>query len=405
MSNAKKALFFALMLVFGLTAVEFLFYATGRVLEAKYWMWRVPGPPQGATEALTYAEYLQRRDPVVGWPYPLQYGKDLDTNGALRNPYFPRGPEGKSCVSLYGDSFTQGGDASAPERNWGNVLSRRLGCYVANFGVGGYGTDQAYLRFRENSRDTSPLVILGVHPADVARNLTRIRDLENRQKWFALKPRFILDAEGNLVLIPIPDLTEQQYQQVIGERSGRFVLDHEALQPGGPAGVVQLEFPYSVAVVKDMLSFYGFRSRLFRYPEWMELLERGHPLHGLEITVKITQAWVDLARQQGRTPLVLLLPHPADFAYFERKAAWPYHTLVEDYRRSGIAAIDFGPWLISRARRQGVPVVRYFGATHHYNDEGNALVAEFVYSELLQRGLADTDGSFHWPVPEPVGTR
>lgn len=405
MSNAKKALFFALMLVFGLTTVELLFYATGRVLEARYWMWRVPGPPQGATEALSYEEYLQRRDPIVGWPYPLQYGKDLDTNGAQRNPYFPHGPEERSCVSLYGDSFTQGGDTSSPARNWGNVLSEQLGCYVANFGVGGYGTDQAYLRFRENSRDTSPVVILGIHPADVARNLTRIRDLENRQKWFALKPRFILDDAGNLVLIPIPDLTEPQYQQVIGERSGRLVLDHEALQPGGPAGVVQLEFPYSVAVVKNMLSFYGFRSRLFRYPEWMELLERGHPLQGLEITVKITQAWVELAREQGKTPLVLLLPHPADFAYFERKAVWPYHTLTEEYRRSGIAVIDFGPFLISRAKRQGVAVASYFGATRHYNDAGNALVAEVVDAGLQQRGFAGNDGAFHWPVPQSAGMR
>jgi hypothetical protein len=183
------------------------------------------------------------------------------------------------------------------------------------------------------------------------------------------------------------------------------VLDHEDLQPGGPAGVVQLEFPYSVAVVKNMLSFYGFRSRLFHYPEWMELLERGYPLHGLEITVKITQAWVDLATEQGRTPLVLLLPHPADFAYFERKAVWPYHTLAEDYRRSGMAAIDFGPFLISQAKRQGVAVARYFGATRHYNDEGNALVAEFVYQELLQRGLAGSDGAFRWPVAEPAGRR
>jgi hypothetical protein len=178
MSNTKKGLFFALMLVFVLAGVELLSYATGKVLEAKWWMWRVPGPPEGAKQVLSYQEYLKRRDPVVGWPYPMQYGKDLDTNGAQRNPYFPHGSEGRSCVSLYGDSFTQGGDTSSRERNWGNVLSKRLGCYVANFGMGGYGTDQAYLRFRENSGDSSPVVIFGLHPADVARNLTRVRDLE-----------------------------------------------------------------------------------------------------------------------------------------------------------------------------------------------------------------------------------
>jgi len=405
MSNTKKGLFFALMLVLLLASAELLFYATGRVLEAKWLMWGVPGPPEGATQVITYQEYLKRRDPVLGWPYPMQYGKDLDTNGAQRNPFFPHGPEGRSCVSLYGDSFTRGGDTSSPERNWGNVLSKRLGCYVANFGVGGYGTDQAYLRFRENSRDTSPVVIFGIHPADVARNLTRVRDLENRQKWFALKPRFVVDDGGRLVLIPIPDLTENQYEQVIGERPGRFILEQEDLAPGGPAGVVNLEFPYSVSVVKNMLRYYGFRSRLLGYPEWMELLERGHPLHGLEITSKITQAWVDLAKERGRIPLVLMLPHPADFAYFKKKAEWPYHTLTEDIRRSGIAEIDFGPFLLSRVEARGGNLAGYFGATRHYNDEGNALVAEFVYGELLKRGSAGADASFPQPVPGQVGMR
>jgi hypothetical protein len=217
-----------------------------------------------------------------------------------------------------------------------------------------------------------------------------------------LKPRFVVDGEGKLLLIPIPDLTEEQYQQVIGERPGGFILDHEALQPGGPAGVVKLEFPYSISVVKDMLRFYGFRSRLFRYPEWMELLERGHPLHGLEITVKITQAWVDLAKGRGRIPLVLILPHPSDVAYFEKKAVWPYHTLTEEYRRSGMDVIDFGPFLISRA---GAGFARYFGPTRHYNDEGNALVAEFVYGELLKRGLAGSDDSVDNAVQERIKQR
>jgi len=36
MSNTKKGLFFALMLVFLLASAELLFYSTGRVLEAKW---------------------------------------------------------------------------------------------------------------------------------------------------------------------------------------------------------------------------------------------------------------------------------------------------------------------------------------------------------------------------------
>ena len=92
-----------------------------------------------------FDHYLQRRDPKLGWPLPAHIGaKDFDASGARPSPTFPK--PGRECVALYGNSFTYGeevGDADA----WGNVLSGMLGCRVANYGVGAYGTDQALLRF------------------------------------------------------------------------------------------------------------------------------------------------------------------------------------------------------------------------------------------------------------------
>jgi hypothetical protein len=269
--------------------------------------------------------------------------------------------------------------------NWGNVLAGKLGCYVANFGMGGYGTDQAYLRFRENRDDRASAVVLGLHPADVTRNLTRIRDLENGERWYALKPRFILDAQGRLTLVPIPELTEEEYSRVLGELGEPLVLEHENLQPGGPAGAVELRFPYTASVLRNMIGFYGFRSRLFRYPEYMGFLERGHPLQGLEITVSIAREFVDLGKQRGKEALVVILPHPSDFEYQRRNGVWPYHALAEDCARLGLPIVDFGPYLLSAAAEQGRDLEQFFGPTTHYNDDGNALVAEFVFDQLRTR--------------------
>jgi len=61
---------------------------------------------------------------------------------------------------LYGDSFTEGSGVD-PEHAWSNVLSQLLHCRVANFGVSGYGTDQAYMRFLNNQRDPARVVVLG----------------------------------------------------------------------------------------------------------------------------------------------------------------------------------------------------------------------------------------------------
>jgi hypothetical protein len=114
------------MLVLTLALLEGGSYVAGKLLQSKWAMWRPAGEARGATNPITYAQYLQRRDPVVGWPYPMQYGADLAENGAQRNPFYPDGPRTGACVSLYGDSFTQGGDTSSPEKNWGDRKSTRL---------------------------------------------------------------------------------------------------------------------------------------------------------------------------------------------------------------------------------------------------------------------------------------
>src|SRR5712692_4343208 len=105
--KSRNAVFFVLMLVFTLAVFEGLFFFAGKLLQSKWGMWKVPGGPTAARSPLSYDEYLKRRDPVLGWPYPSQYGADLDVNGAQRNRHFPNGPKGGSCVSLYGDSFTK----------------------------------------------------------------------------------------------------------------------------------------------------------------------------------------------------------------------------------------------------------------------------------------------------------
>lgn len=373
------------MVVMLFVVFEGMFFATGKLLQKEWAMWR---PPATDTRVrYTYAQYREKRDQVLGWPFPKEYGQDLDVNGAQRNPYFPSAGQQSSCVSLYGDSFTKGGDTSSSVKNWGNVLSHLSSCYVANFGVGGYGTDQAYLRFEGNRGDPSPVVILGFHTDDVLRNLTRIRDLVNYERWYALKPRFVLDAQRELQLVPIPDLTEEQYLRATGIAGDLLPLKDENFQPGGPGGVVRLEFPFMVSVTKNMLRFYGFRSRVLHEPEWMNFLAPGHPLHGLEMAVGITRKFTDVAHQRAKTPLVVLLPHWLDFAYFQSHGAWPYQTVLDAYTQGSIPYIDFGPYLLASAKKERKTFENYFGASRHYNDEGNALVAQFVHDWLVAQAL------------------
>ena len=79
------------------------------------------------------------------------------STGARFSPAYPE--PGNECVTLYGDSFTYGVGVRE-EYAWGNTLAERLRCRVGNFGVGGYGTDQALLRFMHNPNDPSSVAVL-----------------------------------------------------------------------------------------------------------------------------------------------------------------------------------------------------------------------------------------------------
>ena len=118
-----------------------------------------------------YGAYLRDRDPLLGWPYPSSLNqRQRDASGSRLIPAFPDPREHQVCVSVYGDSFTWGAEVD-DEHASGNVLSRRLGCRVANSGVNGYGTDQAYLRFRSKVEDEAEIVILSHFSVLIMRNV------------------------------------------------------------------------------------------------------------------------------------------------------------------------------------------------------------------------------------------
>jgi hypothetical protein len=72
--------------------------------------------------------------------------------------------------------------------------------------VPAFGVDQSFLRFRENIDFKSELIILGIYPDDIERNLTQNYSLiaDNFIDIFTFKPKFIINEKNDLELIKIP---------------------------------------------------------------------------------------------------------------------------------------------------------------------------------------------------------
>ena len=136
-------------------------------------------------------------DDELGWPLPSEATTLLrDASGAKFNPDFSAAET--ACVSAYGDSFVWGNDIP-PRDGWVEQLARKLGCRISNYGVSGYGVDQAFLRFRRTVNDRAPTVILGIYPEAVLRNVNQYRALIGYPTHPAyLKGRFVIDDGGSL---------------------------------------------------------------------------------------------------------------------------------------------------------------------------------------------------------------
>ncbi len=352
-------------------------YAAGRILQSKWCMYGVPRVPAGRIQT-TYEDYLRRRDPELGWPLPEQMGSALFTKaGARPSPAFPDTTPETSEIALYGDSFTQSPNPDA--ETWGNVLAVLSGRRVSNYGQGGYGTDQAFLRYRRNTADRSRFVVLAQVAEDIVRNLTRDRDLVTYDMYFAYKPRFVLDAGGALLVVPIPKLSEEEHRRLIGLDDPPLPLEHESFLPGGPAGATLLRFPFTLAILENF-GDYRLRARLARRPPYAEFYAPGHPLRSLEITASIFEAFAAEARARGQVPLAILFPNRSDLERLRASKESYYAPLARELETRKVGFLDFGPKLEELFR--GRPMEEIYDSTGHFRAETDRRLAEFVLAKL-----------------------
>jgi hypothetical protein len=333
-----------------------------------------------------YERYLATRDPVLGWPGPARLREPpYDAAGSRPVPAYPDPAAAPTMVSLYGDSMTESlevGDEDA----WGNQLARLLGARVANYGVSGYGTDQAYLRFLANEQDHAPVVVLNHFSDGVLRNVNRWRYLisTSPQSRLTFKPRFLADGEG-LDPVPLPALSYDAYVACV--RDGARCLEHEYFLPDdGASGIQSMRFPFLMTLLRlpDGLIF---GSRLRGEPRHADVYRPDHPSAALRVTRLLLRDFVAAARARGRTPVVTIIPDGKDLEYFRAHGAWTYQPLVDALRaQDGIAVLNFGPGILARlGERSPCEVVNR--CYDHFNAEGYRMLAEIAFEHLRALGL------------------
>jgi hypothetical protein len=291
-------------------------------------------------------------DAELGWcPRPGTSGGEsvYDWAGARvgRAPLPRERSAGVRRAVAVGCSFTRGDEVSGGEA-WPAALDELLpGLEVANLGVGGYGSDQALLRFR---RDGAPLapdeVWLGLVPAVSPRNVTVYWPaFAHWTHSVATKPRFALEPSGELVLVPNPARDLPQVCALVREQ--RAFL---AALGARDAWVRRAPLAYA-----PRGSHWTHASGLARlWLTWREGAGREARAHlgdpGSEL-YRVLRALVLQLRSEaaaaGALLRVLVLPDHGDLAARARRGAGYWEPLGRDLAGSGVLVHDLSDALVS----------------------------------------------------------
>jgi len=364
-----RALTVLLLAVVVLVSVEILGFVAGKIVARAGFLYDPPSVED-------YPSYLARRDPLVGWPAQASFGQgEFDRSGSRVVPEFPD-PSVPACAALFGDSFTWSADVP-PEHAYGNVLARLMKCRVANYGVGGYGTDQALLRYEKLITDPAPIVILGHYSENIIRNINQERGFLGNQV-LGLKPRFIAQ-NGELKLVPLPELSEAEYRSLATR--ARELLPYDYFAPGGPSGIGRLEFPYSLSTL-GVVRHYRIMARLQGRPSYAQFYDPGHPSQALQVTESIIRAFVAEAGKRGQKAMVLIIPDQKDMEALRRRGELPYAVLVNRLRIAGIETPD-----VAEAMAPNSDCELYMRCDGgHFSARGYARLAEIAFDALVTRG-------------------
>ncbi len=380
MNLPKKTIFYLMAVFFILLFMEFSAYIAMRYFENK----RVVYRPFRNFSEVEYKNYLNKREQLLGWPMSdrsgMAYDGNYDKSGSRLIPAFPDPDKFPACVSLYGDSYTYG-TVVTDEDSWGNILSTLLNCRVSNYGFVGYGTDQEYIRFFKNFNDKSPIVILGYLSENILRNINQYRPLlycNVVNERFALKPRFIINENGQLDLVPLLKPSYQDFLRLV-ESPEKYLKD-EYFIPEGLAGIYKKKFPYSISLFRFLSGNFHIKAKFFGIPWYAEFYDIKHPSNALAVTFNIMKQFHKDASNSQKRFIVLIIPTVLDLEYYNKYKKWPYEKLTKMLLAEKIEFIDAGPDIAGYLK--GRNPEKLFFKRLHFNQEGEKVLANIVYVYL-----------------------
>ena len=361
-----------------------------RLPASRTWRTEIARNSEFMAQASGHMPYLIR-DEVTGWrPGPNRRTADglaFSSTEGIRSPRaamaFADIPA-RSRIALVGDSFAFSDDVTY-EESWGYQLQQLLGpdFQVLNFGVTGYGVDQAYLRYVRDVRPWHPdIVIFGFIDNDFIRSMT-VYNFITYPEWNTpfSKPRFVVRG-GRLAALNLPALHPQEIFSKHSIAELPF-LEYDK----GYNGTDWRRYAYHFSYLTRFLSAI--------FAPWGDVNDEISDEATQTVNVRLLQSFISLAVDAGSIPILAYFPTYDDL-YVKSLHRQDDRTLAQlALQKSDIPHQDLTGCL------PDLNVSTSFTGNGHYTPALNARVARCLYRAILVE-LAGRDESADGGLSRPV---
>jgi hypothetical protein len=321
-------------------------------------------------------------DAELGW----DLGRESKNNLGAARHHGDYPAQERYKLKAFGDSFIFGSDVG-DDQVWSAVIERETGWTCLNYGVPGYGPDQALLKY-QRTPVASEWTVLGIQQENIAR-LVNIYRAFYMEDWGPPKPRFFLDGEG-LRLEPNPVPRPEDARRLLDPK---FVDRLRTLDywPGYNDRVLgaprRLDWPATWTLLRHAPFFMkraALEVRVRVRPTYEDEVQRLKPYHlydesseAFQLLCRVIDRFLAVCAERGERPLVVVFPiqHTVDLMMRYRRCV--YEPLARRLRDRGTPHIDFGQ--VFAGEHYPAYYLQYNG---HLSPEGNERVARQIIHYL-----------------------
>ena len=383
----KKIIFTTSLLLIPILAIELLLRLTivktnhtSRFL-GKYWYTLLPLQLPDSTSFkyhnITHPNSYRIYDPMLGWS--LAINKD-------NPPYYYSSPNGyrvtrkefknlptikEADFMTIGDSFTHG-VAVHCEESWPYIFGELKNKKVVNYGIPGFGIDQAILSYMYSSVKADT-IILGIIPGDFERATNIIYGGVHRGGNKS-KPMFIFKDDGTYEIKNQPcSVGINLWNEFkLGTDSDLLKIDR-----GYDDILFKSEFLDSF-VTHRIYKMLKYRIKYIKPPIYL----KNSPDDNYSYILKILKIFLEKCKTNKNFPIILLLDNKNTFA--DRvNFAEPWKNIINDLKEMGFFVVEPLENIYSLYMEDPNSIINHDGI--HYTPLANKMVAKHLLQTLNEK--------------------